>query len=102
MTVTYGEKVRSNGRTLLLHDEVGGNKLLCGRVHRQGQALQGVGPQQRRGLVLSKHDQGDLTPSPVSVSIWDEDHCLRSVDCAQLFRRTWSAIGENPGIQQVV
>ena len=28
-------------------------------VHRQGQGLQGVGPRQRRGLVLSENHDGD-------------------------------------------
>ena len=60
MAAMYGEKVRSECRAFLIHDEMSRNQPLCGRVHRQSQALQGVGSQQGGGVVLSKHHQGDL------------------------------------------
>ena len=53
------KKARGERRSVLVQDHVGGNQPLSLRVHRQRQTLQGVGPQQRRGIVFSKHYDGD-------------------------------------------
>ena len=52
------KKVRSERRAVLVHDEMGGDQTLRGRVYRQGETLQGVGSQQRGGLVFSKDHDG--------------------------------------------
>ena len=59
MAAIYGEKVRGERHNVLVEDHVGGNQPLSFRVHRQGQALQGVGPQQGRGLLHSEDHAGD-------------------------------------------
>ncbi len=53
------KKVRGERCGVLVQDQVGGNQPLSFRVHRQRRTLQGVGPQQGRGLVLSKDHDGD-------------------------------------------
>ena len=57
------KKARGERRSVLVQDHVGGNQPLSLRVHRQRQTLQGVGPQQRRGIVFSKHYDGDYAPA---------------------------------------
>ena len=44
--------------SLQVEDHVRGNEPLSLRVHRQGQTLQRVGPQQRRGLVSPEDHDG--------------------------------------------
>ena len=68
MAVVHDGRTHGGRRSLLVHDEMGGNESLCNRVHRQPQPFQSVGSQQSRGVVLSEHDESDLAgafePSP--------------------------------------